>query len=580
MLCYNCQKPGHFKVECPYPVVCKYQDQGKGSGTQGSTRNAPVETSGRSSHHLGGCQKSDRRRKTLAVEETIEKTIAEPCTSSSSSDSESSGDGRDSSIYTVKKNQTKTCASWQMTRSCNENPMDLVFKLMKDFKIVKSTHSKLKEENARLLAERDDLKSIVLKNNEMLSSMSQFEKQILLLKEECKEREVRGKNLRKIIKGHLGIEPDLASNDFSSQAQVLMTKPSNSSTSGGLKSVFVQGQTLQPEPMIVVKKGKITINNKPTARKRCTTLCGTIEKTFLPWQKVDIEGDQSKDSLRPSQVMGNEGQYLNGQFNHGFAKPQRPSRRSMRGVGRLFPFDEDWFMVHEPMTKVQFQWHHRHRLTFYSKVSRTIWYVDSGCSRHTTGNKSELSNYRDVDGPKVIFGGESSGQTKGIGDINKNGLTIRDVSYVEGLRFNLLSTRLSLDLLPRVIVRKKASILMNVKSAFLNGLLEEEVYVKKPPGFQSKMGMHKVYKLKKALYGFKQVSRACTNPSLCEKFSKRMQDKIEMSMMGELIYFLRLQIKQGPEEIFINQAKYIKNLIKKFGVDEKSLVKNPMNTSL
>lgn len=74
------------------------------------------------------------------------------------------------------------------------------------------------------------------------------------------------------------------------------------------------------------------------------------------------------------------------------------------------------------------------------QVSRTIWYVDSGCSRHMTGNKSELSNYEEISGPKVIFRVKSSGRTKGISDIIKNGLIIRDVSYVEGLTFNFLST--------------------------------------------------------------------------------------------------------------------------------------------
>jgi hypothetical protein len=49
---------------------------------------------------------------------------------------------------------------------------------------------------------------------------------------------------------------------------------------------------------------------------------------------------------------------------------------------------------------------------------------------------------------------------------------------------------------------------MDVKSAFLNGVLEEEVYVTQPPGFESEKYPHRVYKLRKALYGLKQVSRA------------------------------------------------------------------------
>jgi hypothetical protein len=49
---------------------------------------------------------------------------------------------------------------------------------------------------------------------------------------------------------------------------------------------------------------------------------------------------------------------------------------------------------------------------------------------------------------------------------------------------------------------------MYVKSAFLNGFLEEEVYVKQPSGFESVEFPHKVYRLRKALYGLKQVPRA------------------------------------------------------------------------
>ncbi|XP_031131738.1 uncharacterized protein LOC116033121 [Ipomoea triloba] len=69
-----------------------------------------------------------------------------------------------------------------------------------------------------------------------------------------------------------------------------------------------------------------------------------------------------------------------------------------------------------------------------------IWYFDSGCSRHMTGNKASLVEFRNIEGPKVIFGGNDHGITKGIGTVIKNGLRIENVSYVEGLKFNPLST--------------------------------------------------------------------------------------------------------------------------------------------
>ncbi|XP_031127497.1 uncharacterized protein LOC116029586 [Ipomoea triloba] len=70
-----------------------------------------------------------------------------------------------------------------------------------------------------------------------------------------------------------------------------------------------------------------------------------------------------------------------------------------------------------------------------------VWYFDSGCSRHMTGNKSSLVNFKSIEGPKVVFGGNDRyGSTKGIGTIVRNGLKTEDVSYVESLKFNLLST--------------------------------------------------------------------------------------------------------------------------------------------
>ncbi|GJU79223.1 retrovirus-related pol polyprotein from transposon TNT 1-94 [Tanacetum coccineum] len=115
---------------------------------------------------------------------------------------------------------------------------------------------------------------------------------------------------------------------------------------------------------------------------------------------------------------------------------------------------------------------------------------------------------------------------------------------------------------------------MDVKSSFLNGKLKEEVYVKQPPGFESSEFPDYVCKLDKALYGLKQAPKACYK--LRKQFEKLITKKFEMSMMGELTYFLGLQIKQDDKRISICQEQYTRNLLKKHEISNSSLLKTPM----
>jgi hypothetical protein len=163
---------------------------------------------------------------------------------------------------------------------------------------------------------------------------------------------------------------------------------------------------------------------------------------------------------------------------------------------------------------------------------------------------------------------------------------------------------------------------MDVKSAFLNGFLEEEVYVKQPPGFESAEFPHKVYRLRKVLYGMKQAPHACygrlrvflfskgletgkvdktlfllrqgddilivqvyvddivfgdLTHSLVARFAEDMSKEFEMSMMGELQFFLGLQIKQAKEGTF--EAKYMKDILKKFKMVDSKALSTPMSTT-
>ncbi|GJX21769.1 retrovirus-related pol polyprotein from transposon TNT 1-94 [Tanacetum coccineum] len=164
---------------------------------------------------------------------------------------------------------------------------------------------------------------------------------------------------------------------------------------------------------------------------------------------------------------------------------------------------------------------------------------------------------------------------------------------------------------------------MDVKSAFFNGFINEKVYVAQPPGFIDFAKPNHVYRLKKVLYGLKQTPKAwydrlkafliehnytmgmvdntlftkkkysnliivqiyaddiifgLTCQELCDDFAKIMHDEFEMSMMGELNFFLGLQLKQLEDDIFFNQSKYIKEMLKKFGLKDSKPMKTPMST--
>ena len=70
-----------------------------------------------------------------------------------------------------------------------------------------------------------------------------------------------------------------------------------------------------------------------------------------------------------------------------------------------------------------------------------------------------------------------------------------------------------------------------------------------------------------------------TNQEFCDEFGKMMAKEFEMSMIGELSYFLGLQIKQLKNGIFVSQGKYIKDMSKKFGMSDSKAISTPMGTN-
>ncbi|GJU27899.1 retrovirus-related pol polyprotein from transposon TNT 1-94 [Tanacetum coccineum] len=172
---------------------------------------------------------------------------------------------------------------------------------------------------------------------------------------------------------------------------------------------------------------------------------------------------------------------------------------------------------------------------------------------------------------------------------------------------------------------------MDVIMAFLNGELKEEVYVSQPEGFVDQDNLSHVYKFKKAINGLKQAPRAwydmlssflisqhfskgvvdptlftrkagnelllvqiyvddiifvATNTALCNEFTNLMTTKFKISMMGQMSFFLGLQISQIPRGFFLNQSKYASEIIKKYGlltsdsVDTPTVEKNKLDEDL
>ncbi|GKC45472.1 retrovirus-related pol polyprotein from transposon TNT 1-94 [Tanacetum coccineum] len=132
---------------------------------------------------------------------------------------------------------------------------------------------------------------------------------------------------------------------------------------------------------------------------------------------------------------------------------------------------------------------------------------------------------------------------------------------------------------------------MDVKTAFLNGILSEEVYVCQPDGFVDPDNRNHVYRLKKAVYGLKQAPRAWydlfSSFLLSQGFSKgtvdptlfisrKGKDILLMSMMGKISFFLGLQILQSPRGIFLNESKYALESLKKYEMESCDPVDTPM----
>nr|GFB06924.1 hypothetical protein [Tanacetum cinerariifolium] len=126
---------------------------------------------------------------------------------------------------------------------------------------------------------------------------------------------------------------------------------------------------------------------------------------------------------------------------------------------------------------------------------------------------------------------------------------------------------------------------MDVKSAFLYGTIDEEVYVIQSPGFQDLVGtIDQTLFIRRQRGDFilvqvyvDDIIFGSTNPQLYREFKALMHEKFQMSAMGELNFFLGLQVLQKEDDIFLSQDKYVGDILKKFRYSNVKSLNTPMD---
>ena len=230
-------------------------------------------------------------------------------------------------------------------------------------------------------------------------------------------------------------------------------------------------------------------------------------------------------------------------------------------------------------------------------------------------------------GTRWVFRNKSD--DRGVVIRNKARLVVQGFNQIEGIDFDEVYAPVARLESIRIFLAyasfKKFKVhQLDVKSAFLYGKVHEEVYVSQPPGFVDPDHPEYVYKLDKALYGLHQAPRAwyetllqhllkndfkrghidctlfikksgddlllvqvyvddmifgSTNEELCKDFEKVMKSKFEMSTIGDLNFFLGLQVKQSDQGIFIHQAKYVNDILTRFNMLDTKLAKTPIEVN-
>ncbi|KAD1189669.1 hypothetical protein E3N88_43182 [Mikania micrantha] len=225
--------------------------------------------------------------------------------------------------------------------------------------------------------------------------------------------------------------------------------------------------------------------------------------------------------------------------------------------------------------------------TDYSEThSNHLWFLDSGCSHHMTGGRESFTNLDEHFSLEVTLGNKKKLSVKGRE-------TFAPVARFETIRLVI------------AVAAQRGWKLhqLDVKTAFLNGDLNEDIYVSQPEGFEVLGHEDKIdgyfiqhgysrsqkeptlYVKKKGcdilyvcLY-VDDIVYTSSSETLLKEFKEGMEQEFEMSDMGLLKLFLGLEIKQTASGVFLSQEKYARNLVTKFGVAGCKSEATPMNTN-
>ncbi|GJY30080.1 putative ribonuclease H-like domain-containing protein [Tanacetum coccineum] len=181
-------------------------------------------------------------------------------------------------------------------------------------------------------------------------------------------------------------------------------------------------------------------------------------------------------------------------------------------------------------------------------------FVDSGCSRHMTGNIAHLLDFKDFDGGYVTFGGGACG-----GRITGKGF--EDPDHPDKV-YNVVKALYGLHQAPRAWYDTLANYLLC--NGFQRGKIDQTLFIKRQKGH---ILLVQIY-VDDIIFG-------STKKELCDEFEKLMKDKFQMSSMGELTFFLGLQVQQKKKGIFISQDKYVNEILRKYNYTDVKSASTP-----